>query len=42
MLVQALAWAVKVDDAARTRVSSNSEMRDINGASRKFIDELKP
>src|SRR5216684_2093339 len=27
-LLQAMAWAVKVDDAARARVSSNSEMRD--------------
>src|SRR6266567_4328484 len=27
-LLQAMAWAVKVDDAARARVSRNSEMRD--------------
>jgi hypothetical protein len=27
-LLQALAWAVKVDDAARARVNRKSEMRD--------------
>src|SRR5260370_21289214 len=27
-LLQALAWAVKVEDTARTRVSRKSEMRD--------------
>jgi hypothetical protein len=30
-LLQALAWAVKVDDAARARVSKNSERRNFIG-----------
>ena len=36
-LLQALAWAIKVDDAANARVSSKSEMRDFNGASRSHV-----
>jgi hypothetical protein len=37
MLVQPLAWAVKVDDAASTRMSSHSEVRDFIDASREFV-----
>jgi hypothetical protein len=38
MLLQTLAWAVKVDDAASARMTSNSEMRDfIVDASREFV-----
>jgi hypothetical protein len=35
--VQPLAWAVKVDDAASARMSSNSEMRDFIDASREVV-----
>jgi hypothetical protein len=40
-LLQALAWAVKVDDAARARVNRNSKMRDFMVPPEFFAGELK-
>jgi hypothetical protein len=40
-LLQALAWAVKVDDAAKARVNNKSEMRDFMVPPEFFAGELK-